>query len=291
MKTFIIRRRKLGMSSARGISEASTTGIRTIRNWLENVPGDADLVIRWGCSSNVPCRNVLNTAGAIHQVADKRGFRQLISQNNADLATRTWFNINDFNPDWFDDGGKLVVRGAVHAQARNMDVATNMEELVDACDQYDNRGYYFNALIEKEAEYRVTFVQGRVAWVAQKTPGNPDDVAWNVAKGGRFDNVRWGDWPLAVLEVARAAFELSSLDFGGVDVMVEKGTGRPYVLEINSAPSLTSPYRQQCMAKTFDYIINRRQYMSHKESKVRMDRVTDKGWRGYIHPGLHDEAC
>ena len=50
--------------------------------------------------------------------------------------------------------------------------------------------------------------------------------------------VRWDDWPLAVCQKALDAFELSSLDFGGVDIMVEEGTHAAYFIEINSAPSL-----------------------------------------------------
>jgi glutathione synthase/RimK-type ligase-like ATP-grasp enzyme len=124
--------------------------------------------------------------------------------------------------------------------------------------------------------------QGRVVWVASKTPGNPDAVAWNVARGGRFDNVRWDQWPLKAIRVARDAFLLSSLDFGGVDIMVD-AQNNAYVLEINSAPSQTSPYRQEATAKAFDYIVN--------YGKDRIDVTEEKGgWRKFIHPAISNEA-
>ncbi len=297
MTTVILRRRKLGMSSAKGIAAVSETGIVAVRNWVDKFPQDTDLVIRWGCSSNAPTQNVLNTARAIHQVADKRGFRMTMEEEAPGLATRTWFDLEDLSvgqiteiTDLFLEGGKVVVRRATHAQARNLDVCSGWEELKEvAWRKYGEGNYYFNELIEKKAEYRVTFVQGRVAWVAQKTPGNPEDVAWNVAKGGRFDNVRWGAWPANVLEVAAQAFLLSELDFGGVDVMVEKGTGQAYVLEINSAPSLTSPYRQQCMAKAFDYIVERKNHFGHVEAKKRIPTIGNE-WSGWIHPGISEAA-
>jgi len=102
-------------------------------------------------------------------------------------------------------------------------------------------------------------VSGKVATVARKTPDDPTQVAWNVAQGGRFGVVRWGDWPLEVIKVALKAFSVTSLDFGGVDVMVD-GEGKAYCIEINSAPSLpllsdgSVSYRQKCMAKCFKYI-------------------------------------
>ncbi len=138
-------------------------------------------------------------------------------------------------------------------------------------------GGYVSRLISKVAEYRVAVVQNRVAWVAQKTPGNPDDVAWNVAAGGRFDNVRWGEWPPFVIDAALAAAKVSGTDFCGVDVMVD-ADGTPYVLEVNSAPSLTSPYRQQSFAKCFDYIV--------RNGKAHFPDAQHFGWKDVIHPVL-----
>ena len=51
-----------------------------------------------------------------------------------------------------------------------------------------------------------------------------------------------------------AAAKVSGCDFCGVDVMVD-ADGKAYVLEVNSAPSQTSEYRQGCVAKAFDYIV------------------------------------
>ena len=82
--------------------------------------------------------------------------------------------------------------------------------------------------------------------------------------------------------MAIEAFNLSSLDFGGVDVMVD-ADGEVYVLEINSAPSLTSPYRQECFAKAFDYII-----LNNKE---RIPLIDGRGgYTKFIHPALEPKA-
>jgi glutathione synthase/RimK-type ligase-like ATP-grasp enzyme len=125
-------------------------------------------------------------------------------------------------------------------------------------------------------------LSGRAVWVAEKTPANKAEIAWNVAKGGRFDNVRWNNWPLKAVKVAIEAFNLSSLDFGGVDVMVDKD-GDVTVLEINSAPSLTSPYRQECMAKAFDYML--------EHGKDRIGLVEEKGqYLKFIHPAIDKQA-
>jgi glutathione synthase/RimK-type ligase-like ATP-grasp enzyme len=292
MTALIYRRRKLGRTSAREISRFSTTGILNVRN-DQPFPPNIDMVFRWGCTSNLPAGvTVVNAAEAIHQVADKAAFRKLTA--DAGLAPLTFLSFDDYENDlcnWYvgpvefgDDPlpKTVVVRRATHHQGRFLDVCKTFGELSAACAKYGKGNYYISEYIPKIAECRVFIVSGRVVWVAQKTPGNPDDVAWNVARGGRFDNVRWDDWPLKAVRVAREAFLLSSLDFGGVDVMVD-ADGNAYVLEINSAPSQTSPYRQECTAKAFDYIV---QY-----GKERIDVVQERGgYKKFIHPCLTNEA-
>ena len=278
----IIRRRKLGMSSVRGICEASEAGIDWYRN--DHPAKEGDIYIRWGCTSNIPSNRVLNTAVAIREVSDKRSFRLLL--DNHELCPKTWGSLMELEDGYhgvIEPVFPLIVRRSTHHQGRNLHFCSTRMELEDVCHLYGEGGYYISKYIPKVAEYRVTFVQGRVVWVAEKTPDDPSDIAWNVARGGRFDNVRWGDWPLRAVRVSREAFLLSSLDFGAVDVMVDV-EGECYVLEINSAPSQTSPYRQKCMAKAFDYIMR-------NENKERIP-VTEArgGWKKFIHPALSDEA-
>lgn len=282
MSVIMLRRRKLGRTSCSEIARLSQKQIQVVRN-DQQFPADTNLVIRWGTTSNVPCRNVVNTAEAIHRVGDKAGFRRVLMD---DWAAKG--DPHPLCPTTFFDGSvvpvieyPLVVRPRVHAQGKHVYLCNNQAEL-DTAIRRCGEGWYASDYINKVAEYRVAFVQGRVAWVARKTPGNPEDVAWNVARGGRFDNVRWDEWPLKAVRVSREAFMLSGLDFGGVDVMVD-AAGNAYVLEINSAPSLTSPYRQECMAKCFDWLIE------HGKQNLPITEARG-GWKKFIHPALTQEA-
>ena len=56
-----------------------------------------------------------------------------------------------------------------------------------------------------------------------------------------------------------------------------------YILEINSAPSQTSPYRQECVAKVFDYIIE-----NGKDTIPLVSRPG--GYLQFIHPVLDRSA-
>jgi glutathione synthase/RimK-type ligase-like ATP-grasp enzyme len=282
---YILRRRKLGNGSSLGIKAKSQQGIEVFRN-DKQLPADAGYVFRWGCTSDIPGNNrvIVNEAKAIHWCADKRKGRMEMQAAGVPVPeTETdYLKVVEWN-------SKVVVRPSRHAQGKHLYVydltqgrVADYEAMSNKCREL--RDYYISELINKVAEYRVFCIQNRVAWVAKKTPGNPDQVAWNVAQGGRFDNVRWDEWPKPVVQAALAAAKVSGCDFCGVDVMVD-AEGKPYVLEVNSAPSQTSDYRQQCVAKAFDYIIlnGKKPFPDVKDSPRRT-------YRSYIHPGVCDRA-
>lgn len=285
LRPLFIRRANLGRRSVlnmlAGIDAEGdyflTAGRR--RGGRNPVPSDFNLHIRWGCTAQVPNRGMtLNSADAIRAVGDKLGCRRMLREANPDLIPRTWF-LGEADVTF-----PAVVRPRHHSRGRQLWVVNNPTELGARLRALGGSDYYISELFPKTHEYRVTIGQGRVIWVAQKTPGNPDQVAWNVARGGRFDNVGWGDWPLKVVRIAVEGFNLTDLDFGGVDVMYDQPNNVAKIVEINSAPSMTSEYRQQSMAKFFRHICE-------TESKERIPLIEERGgWRKFIHPCLSTEA-
>lgn len=281
-----LRRRKLGLGSCTAIAEGvrgllPDEDIRVGRlDQLDNIQ-DGSVVIRWGATPTIQAENitVINSAQSIHWCHDKRAGRLSMVDHGVPCPA-TWGHPQ-FIPSTWPVGQGIVVRPKNHSQGRNLYVCRSDADIQWAWQRMGapEHGCYFSELIDKVAEYRVFVLQGRAVWVARKTPGNPEDVAWNVARGGRFDNVRWGDWPMAVITAALAAARLSGAHFCGVDVMVGRD-GAPYVLEANSAPSQTSPYRQACVAKAFAWMI-----LNTFDLDLG-DIPTVEGWRDVIHPGL-----
>lgn len=283
----ILRRRKLGKGSARGIIANSGGTIMQARTWvprdMRSIPTTARAVIRWGCTAPVGDRYelTLNSAQSISFCNNKVESR--IRMQEAGVPVPTTFRNSDLlRGDRFEDfnrTSRYVVRPARHAQGRRLYVASGNE--VDAViRRHGLQDGYTSLLIDKVAEYRVFVAQNRVVWVARKTPGNPTDVAWNVARGGRFDNVRWADWPIEVCKAALAAAKVTGTDFCGVDVMVGRDN-KPYVLEANSAPSQTSPYRQQCTTDALLYMI-----ANGKDPFPDPERI--KTFRPIVHPAVRE---
>ena len=249
---YILRRRGLGLGSTKAIKELSQHDITIVRN--DKLPEfkDNDVILRWGCTSLVPApplTTTLNKSAAISIANNKAFFRNVLQEHVPEIIPKTWFNYLSKSITY-----PCVLRPATHAQGKHLYFCKDYTDLANAVTRVTN--HYISEYIPKVAEYRVCFIQGLVAWVANKIPKDPQAIAWNVAQGSKFENVSWKRWPINVIETAYKAYLISGLDLGGVDVMVDKD-GRSYVLEINSAPSHTSPYRKQCTTKCIDYgIIN-----------------------------------
>ena len=277
MSSILLRRRKLGNTSCNAISRNAETPFIVRRNDVSSpMPRDLRYLFRWGCTSPFEAPVTVNTAIAISSVGNKKGFRRILQE--AGICPRTWFDSSEISQDSLLSGP--VFRPAVHHQGRNIWRVQSMGSLLELSRRFPD--HYLSEFIDKVAEYRVFVVQGRVVCVARKYPANAGDLAWNVFRGGRFVNVNWGDWNLRVVKIALKAMELSELDFGGVDVMVDE-EGNAYVLEINAAPSLTSDYRQRCFALSFDYIV--------RNGKDKIPLIDKKGgYRKFIHPAIDPNA-
>lgn len=245
---YILRRRGLGLGSTKAIKELSQHNITIIRN--DKLPEfkQDDVILRWGCTSLIPVPPntvVLNKRAGISLVNNKSLFRDILQKHLPEIIPKTWFNYFNLEITY-----PCILRPITHAQGKHLYYCENYVDLTNAVTKVTD--HYISEYIPKVAEYRVCFIQGLVAWVANKIPKDPQAIAWNVAQGGKFENVAWKKWPIDVIETAYKAYKLSGLYLGGVDVMVDKH-GRSYVLEINSAPSHTSPYRKQCTTKCIDY--------------------------------------
>ncbi len=100
MITFF-RRRGLGNTScremARIINEELGGEARVVRNDSAGAIVPGDTVVRWGCTSTIPARDVtvINGSASIHKCNDKAGARMLLQEAGVSVP-RTWTDIEYF---------------------------------------------------------------------------------------------------------------------------------------------------------------------------------------------------
>lgn len=283
MTVILMRKQSNEDGSVEGIAQQMRTPASVFINKVTvNLPKDTTHCIRFGCTGNIPGRQddgirVINSAKAIHRVFDKAGFRQLLNKDG--LCPKTWDTINQLlNSDFNLHQNGVIIRPTTHMRGRELYLSYDMNTASRVCERLNNE-YYIQEHINKDKEFRVHVVQGRVVSVFQKIPKIKNALVWNDAD---TVNIRWSQWPIDVLHVAREAFLLSNLHFGAVDVIVDQA-GRAYVLEINTCPELT-PYFQQCFALAFDWMVDNNLY----DKDVGVSFEPD--WKTFIHPCMTNLA-
>lgn len=243
----------------------------TIINKDTTTVPEAEWVIRWGTTSNLPGNpKVINKAEAIHKVYNKGAFRRIIAAEG--LAPKVWDDLVAFAK---DQAYPVIVRPNNHIRSQDLYFCRDIAEVIEAVFKVREGGYYISEYVKKDSEYRVFIVSGRPVAVIKKIPRNAEDISWGCVRTGEFQYVDWSSWPIDVLKKSVLAFNLSGLDFGAVDVIVKDGIA--YVLEINTAPEVT-PYYGKCLSKAFRYLVD------HDREVPQVTEWTS--WKHYIHPAI-----
>lgn len=276
MNIVLLRRKKLGHTSCKGISEFSKNNVKVIRNDKELIK-DPDVLIRWGCTSQYAAKKTINKTEAIHLVNNKLETRKVLLKNN--ISTPVLVD-NLYDPNQVVNY-PIIIRPIKHSQGKNLYFCLNHSEAMKALNKI-NGEFYASEYIAKDREFGVFVFHNRVTSVIEKVPkteGANKSIAWNVAQGTHsFENVPWSEWKMNICFLALKAMKAVGLDFGRVDI-ITKGDSS-YVLEINSAHSLTSEYRQEVFAKCLDYFVEN----GVPKKEINFDNVGT--YKSIIHPAL-----
>ena len=279
MTNVIFRRKGLGKSTCEGIKVFMKNPVDIVVNGRDRVKQGTRNLIRWGCTAGYPglllSGQVINTAVDISKVSNKGYFRNVL--NTHGVCPPTHINPSIFNPERYSQG--VVVRPNRHAQGKEIHLCYSEDEIVHTMSKYRFDAYW-SQYIPKVKEYRVFLANRGVLCVIEKIPEDPTQLAWNHAQGSEIPNIRWSNWPIGAVKVAERACRLASLDFCAADV-IEGEDGQFYVLELNSAPTL-SPYRQEKFAKVFDYMLDN---PNNYPERFPVDSSLES-WEQCIHPAV-----
>lgn len=245
--SYILRRNNWGEESTKWVLEGLVAAFKALEKPLDckiinkdeqPIPHD-DWCIRWATTSSVFGNpKVINRAEAIHRVYNKGVFRKTLS--DAGMAPKTvidQYPTNDMYP--------VVIRPMNHGRSDDLYIAHDLKAAKEAISQIkkEHESFYCSHFVDKDKEFRVFVVSGRVVAVCEKIPDDKDNVSWGCVGDGKFQYIKWSQWPIPVIKVACESFDLSGLDFGAVDVILKDQAA--YVLEINTGPDVGEYYGYQ----------------------------------------------
>ena len=200
------------------------------------------LVIRYGNSySGMPPhrQSVMNWAKHIELVANKPRMRIKLLGNG--VSTPKVYDEGSIN----DSAFPVIARPANHYKGKHFHIVKDMQTFKLFLD----KGYYFQEIIDKDTEFRLFVFNDRIMEANIKVPNhvNANEMIRNHGHGWTFNQYPVAGLPQNLKDEVRHAARLSSLTFCAVDCCIDT-EGKPYVFEVNSAPSLI-PRKVTLLAK------------------------------------------
>lgn len=199
------------------------------------------LLLRWDSKAQQAAQKTLNSAAAVILSRDKRASRLAIDG----LCPTTWTKSTE-TPTF-----PCLVRPRRHHAAVGFNVCNTIVQYRKAIKRYGLGRWYASPIIKKAKEFRVFVFQGRCIKVARRYCDDPNQIAWNIAVGGKTVRIKKESWPLMAIEKAIKATVRLGLDYAAVDVIVD-AAGTVYVLEANTAPGLD---REETIKKLGQYLV------------------------------------
>jgi ribosomal protein S6--L-glutamate ligase len=114
----------------------------------------------------------------------------------------------------------------------------DLQKLPKITGKNNSSPYVFQQFIEKDHEYRLLVLKDTVG-VWEEKIASEGEFRNNVALGAKEVFLPINELPKKMHDIAVSAGQALGIEIAGVDVVVEKATGKLYVLEGNRGPGLT----------------------------------------------------
>jgi len=200
-----------------------------------------DVLIRYGVTyfpkKDYDCRIVINSARAVSDTIDKVLSTKLLLRSNIPMP-KVFFDSNKIR---YKDL-PVFRRLKNHSKGKDIIIVRKLKDMP--------KGDFFTKYIPSKREYRILVFRGQALRIQlkHKKKESVRDKVKNSEHGYRFLNVFEHNVPMEkrLIQIAIRSVQVLNLDFGAVDILVGRN-GRPYVLEVNSAPRLNRSGRELLM--------------------------------------------
>lgn len=114
------------------------------------------------------------------------------------------------------------------------------QQLVKIINENTNINYMAQAFISNESDLRVLIVGGKIRLVIERRRMDDSTHLNNTSQGAEAHLLDINDLNESLQNLSLHAAEIMERDIAGVDVMLEKDTGVPYILEVNASPQIAT---------------------------------------------------
>lgn len=133
----------------------------------------------------------------------------------------------------------VVIKTNTSKQGKGVGIAyttKDIENFIEEKLSFDKKSTFaLREHIPNDGDYRVNVIDGKAIMCLKRTP-KKNEFRSNISLGGTLTDAGLEDTK-DICAAAEKIAQLGNYDIAGVDVMVHKENGKPYILEVNRAPS------------------------------------------------------
>lgn len=135
-------------------------------------------------------------------------------------------------------GYPLIAKSSDGSQGKEVFKIASEKDLLSVVNKLSVLGktIIIREFIPNDGDIRVFCISGKVIGAMQRKPKN-GEYRSNISQGGVGSNFYLSKNP-EVKNIAEKAAKATSVDIAGVDVMINKNTNVPYILEVNACPQI-----------------------------------------------------
>lgn len=133
----------------------------------------------------------------------------------------------------------VIVKGSTTHKGKGVFLANTKEEIENIIKENKEMSpsFIIREFIPNDGDIRVFTVGYRAIGAMKRIPPE-GDFRSNISLGGRGENFDLSLRP-DVTELAEKVSEITKTEIAGVDIILHKETGKPYILEVNPGPQFT----------------------------------------------------
>lgn len=162
------------------------------------------------------------------------------TENNLNYPTSAViFNYSGFEVVKDQFSFPLIMKTSSGRQGRGVFKVNSTEELKKIIieNKEDSPAFIIRKFVENDGDIRIFTIDYRAIGAMKRTP-KIGDFRSNISQGGAGGNFDLSKNP-EIKNMAEKISQLTRTEIAGVDIMLEKNTGKPFILEINPGPQFT----------------------------------------------------